>query len=331
MLKHLITLLMLAYGLSAFAESDTLAISASQRQSLNDSIIDYSKKFIGCPYKSGGKGPSKFDCSGFTGFVFAKFGYKLNASSGTQYMQGKNVKRSQVTKGDLVFFAGRTSKQVGHVGIVCETDSSDKSFSFIHASTHNGVMIDKFTESNKYYYSRYIGARRVLPELSPNKEEAKDTLSEKDRAILPDSTARQDTAINENESAKSNVNICPETHTDTICLTVKKGETLYKISRNHDCPIDSLKSWNRLKNNSLSIGQKLIILKNVNTNTMPEKEAEKPEECPAATHKTHIVKKGDTLYRISKQNKCSIESIKELNKLNGNNLKIGSELQLPIP
>jgi LysM repeat protein len=44
-----------------------------------------------------------------------------------------------------------------------------------------------------------------------------------------------------------------------------------------------------------------------------------------------IVKKGDTLYRIAKQNKCSIESIKELNKLNGNNLKIGSELQLPIP
>lgn len=331
MLKHLVTLLMLASGLSAFAKSDTLAVSASQRQSLNDSIIDYSKKFIGSPYKSGGKGPSKFDCSGFTGFVFAKFGYTLNSSSGSQYLQGKNVKRNQVTKGDLVFFAGRTSKQVGHVGIVCETDSTDKSFSFIHASTHNGVMIDKFTESNKYYYSRYIGARRVLPELSPNKEEANDSLPEKDCTPLPDTTARQDTAINENESAKSNVNICPETQTDTICLTVKKGETLYRISRSHDCPIDSLKSWNRLKNNSLSIGQRLIILKNVNTNTMPNGKTEKHEESQSATHKTHIVRKGDTLYRIAKQNKCSIESIKELNKLSGNNLKIGSELLLPTP
>lgn len=331
MLKHFVTLLMLASGLYAFAKSDTLAVSASQRQSLNDSIIDYSKKFIGCPYKSGGKGPSKFDCSGFTGFVFAKFGYTLNSSSGSQYLQGKNVKRNQVTKGDLVFFAGRTSKQVGHVGIVCETDSTDKSFSFIHASTHNGVMIDKFTESNKYYYSRYIGARRVLPELSPNKEEAKDSLPEKDRTPLPDTTARQDTVITENESAKNDANICPETQTDTICLTVKKGETLYKISRNHDCPIDSLKSWNRLKNNSLSIGQKLIILKNVNTNTMPNGKTEKHEESQSATHKTHIVRKGDTLYRIAKQNQCSIESIRELNKLSGNNLKIGSELLLPTP
>ena len=259
MLKHLVTLLMLASGLSAFAKSDTLAVSASQRQSLNDSIIDYSKKFIGCPYKSGGKGPSKFDCSGFTGFVFAKFGYTLNSSSGSQYLQGKNVKRNQVTKGDLVFFAGRTSKQVGHVGIVCETDSTDKSFSFIHASTHNGVMIDKFTESNKYSYSRYIGARRVLPELSPNKEEAKDSLPEKDRTPLPDTTARQDTVITENESAESNVNICPETQTDTICLTVKKGETLYRLSKLYKCDVKELEEWNDLKSNNIQVGQILII------------------------------------------------------------------------
>lgn len=326
MLKHLITLLLLTFGLSAFANADSLAISAKQDTGLNDSIISYAKRFIGCPYKSGGKGPSKFDCSGFTGFVFNKFGYKLNASSGSQYSQGKSVKRDNVKKGDLVFFAGRTSKKVGHVGIVCETDSSDASFSFIHASTHNGIMIDKFTESNKYYYSRYIGARRVLPELLPDEKKPKDNI-----APLPDTTSKQDTVKAKDEPAKDTVNTYPEPQADTLRLTVNKGETLYRISRRHNCPIDSIKSWNKLESTSLSIGQKLIVLKNVNTNTKPDKEKNAQKTDEPSARKTHTVKKGDTLYRIAKQNNCSVDSIKELNNLSSNNLKIGATLLIPEP
>ena len=39
---------------------------------------------------------------------------------------------------------------------------------------------------------------------------------------------------------------------------VKKGETLYSLSKKFDVTIEELKEWNNLSNNSLSIGQKII-------------------------------------------------------------------------
>jgi len=44
---------------------------------------------------------------------------------------------------------------------------------------------------------------------------------------------------------------------------IKKGETLFSISKLYEIPIDSLSSINGLVNNNLSIGQKLIISKQV--------------------------------------------------------------------
>ena len=44
---------------------------------------------------------------------------------------------------------------------------------------------------------------------------------------------------------------------------VKKGETLFSISKLHEISVDSLSSINDLINNNLSIGQKLLIQKKV--------------------------------------------------------------------
>jgi hypothetical protein len=67
--------------------------------------------------------------------------------------------------GDLVFFSGRSGGQtrVGHVGIVVECNGDE--FDFIHASTSRGVIVSHSTE--RYYASRYIGARRMLPTIDP--------------------------------------------------------------------------------------------------------------------------------------------------------------------
>lgn len=43
--------------------------------------------------------------------------------------------------------------------------------------------------------------------------------------------------------------------------TVKKGDTLSKIARQYGVKVDEIKRWNKLKNNNLRIGQKLIIKK----------------------------------------------------------------------
>ncbi|MDR0538134.1 MAG: CapA family protein [Tannerellaceae bacterium] len=124
-------------------------------------IIDYSKQFIGKPYRRGSKGPKAFDCSGFTSFVFRNFGYSLSASCLAQVMQGNRVDISELKTGDLIFFKGRNiqSKYVGHVGIVISNDE-DGNVSFIHAC-RRGVSIDQLNKS-KYYKPRYVTGLRVL-------------------------------------------------------------------------------------------------------------------------------------------------------------------------
>ena len=125
-----------------------------------DSLVSYAREYIGTPYGYGQSNGKRFDCSGFTSFVFSHYGYTLAHSSREQYLEGDSVERGQWQVGDLVFFAGRNGGQsrVGHVGIVVE--SNGEQFDFIHASTSRGVIVSHSTE--RYYASRYIGARRLL-------------------------------------------------------------------------------------------------------------------------------------------------------------------------
>ena len=125
-----------------------------------DSLIGYARKYIGTPYRRGGKGPNRFDCSGFMQYVFNHFSYPLNANSASQYLQGISIPEEKIRRGDLVFFKGRNSRQksVGHVGLVTEV-YPDGQFRFIHASTSQGIREDWNYET--YYAQRYIGARRI--------------------------------------------------------------------------------------------------------------------------------------------------------------------------
>lgn len=124
-------------------------------------LLSEAKNHLGDRYRSGGKGPHAFDCSGFSSYIFKQFGYNLGASSRDQYKQGESVSIDKIQPGDLVFFTGRNSKSgiVGHVGIVVTSDNANKSFTFIHAANKGGIRID----SNVGYYShRYIGAKRII-------------------------------------------------------------------------------------------------------------------------------------------------------------------------
>ena len=70
---------------------------------------------------------------------------------------------SDLRKGDLVFFGARGSiRSIGHVGIVVDVDLDHGMFRFIHASTSNGVEIQRST--SPYFMMRYMGAGRILPD-----------------------------------------------------------------------------------------------------------------------------------------------------------------------
>jgi len=126
------------------------------------SIIDFSKQYLGVPYRRGAKGPTSFDCSGFTAFVFKQFGYTLHASAATQITQGSRVVTEELRAGDLVFFKGRNRQlnRVGHVGIIVANDGAGN-ISFIHASRGKGITIDRLYDG-AYYQARYLEGRRVI-------------------------------------------------------------------------------------------------------------------------------------------------------------------------
>ena len=133
-------------------------------KALVDELLDYARTFIGVPYRLGASGPDLFDCSGFTSYVYREFGYNLPHNSVMQFKESRPVESfSELRKGDLVFFGARGNiRSIGHVGIVVDVDLDRGMFRFIHASTSNGVEIQRST--SPYFMMRYMGAGRILPD-----------------------------------------------------------------------------------------------------------------------------------------------------------------------
>jgi cell wall-associated NlpC family hydrolase len=108
----------------------------------------------GARYRNGGSGPDGFDCSGFTRYVFARYGLTLPRDVREQYRAGRDVEAGELEPGDLVFFS-TTEPGASHVGIVIGSDQ------FIHAPSSNGVVrVERLRAS--YWSQRFIGARRIV-------------------------------------------------------------------------------------------------------------------------------------------------------------------------
>lgn len=95
---------------------------------------------------------------------------------------------------------------------------------------------------------------------------------------------------------------------------VKRGETLSIISRKYGVTLKSLYNANPGINfNKLAVGQV------INIATGPEHKSEKAY---------HIVKTGETLYRIALNNGVSTKKLIMLNRLTSNKIFIGQRLRL---
>lgn len=85
-------------------------VSSAPASGIGAAIVAEARKYIGTPYRHGGASPGAFDCSGFTSYVFSKFGVSLPRSSGAQRGAGRIVSAAEARPGDLVWWPG-------HVGI----------------------------------------------------------------------------------------------------------------------------------------------------------------------------------------------------------------------
>lgn len=105
------------------------------------------------------------------------------------------------------------------------------------------------------------------------------------------------------------------TANDQDTYTVKKGDTLYSISKNQNIPIDTIIKLNNLTSSNLEIGQQLKLKSDSNN---------------SSNKNQYIVQRGDTLYSLALKYNTTVDKLRKLNNLNTNTLTIGQILVLPI-
>jgi len=122
-------------------------------------VASFAVRFAGSRYKYGGASPaSGFDCSGFTSYIYSRFGVGLPHSSGAQFSTAYGARvggMDNLRPGDLVFFVGTGGHRgISHVALYIGGGR------IIHAMTPRyGVQVSNVYDS--YWVQHYYGAVRV--------------------------------------------------------------------------------------------------------------------------------------------------------------------------
>ncbi len=127
-------------------------------QNIINKIEREAKSFLGTRYVWGATGPDKFDCSGFTQWVFRDVGIKIPRVSRDQAKVGEYVSFNNLRRGDMIFFDTKKHKKgiVTHVGIYLGNGN------FIHASSAAKKVVVFNFYKKPYYRERFLWGRRVV-------------------------------------------------------------------------------------------------------------------------------------------------------------------------
>jgi cell wall-associated NlpC family hydrolase len=145
---------------SGFKQADPAMAPASYTTAAvandwGDRLVSRAMKYLGTPYRYGGTTPSGFDCSGFVYYLYgAVFGQNIPRMPHDMAREGMPVARSDLKRGDLVFFGYRGT--FTHIGIYAGNGQ------FVHA-THRGSPVMVTALDADYYRDRYMTAVRLSP------------------------------------------------------------------------------------------------------------------------------------------------------------------------
>lgn len=160
---------------TAYVSADTRFTTVTMLDEADEkveSVIDEGLQMIGVPYVYGavrlhdGKGNflkgftvTQFDCSSLMQYMFYKgAGVLLNTTTRTQVSQGKAVAKSDIQRGDLLFFTNASRKnnsgleRVGHVALYLGDN-------YILHTASDYAKIEQISQTR---WSYFITARRVL-------------------------------------------------------------------------------------------------------------------------------------------------------------------------
>jgi len=134
---------------------------------------------------------------------------------------------------------------------------------------------------------------------------------------------------NDVEPAKETANKSEVKITEHI---VDRGENLGSIARKYDVSIADIKDWNKIEDNNIQVGAKLIVGKKYVVSTDVKNTQTKKENIATNDRdevKLYYVKKGDSLFSIAKKYPgVSISDLKKWNGIKNESLKAGMKLKI---
>lgn len=120
---------------------------------LRKAIIDYAMQFLGNRYINGGQSlTTGTDCSGFTMYVLAEFGYSISRTPQGQYTgAGRAISYSEIQPGDIICYSDNGGVSCTHVAFYIGNGQ------ILHAAnSRDGVKISSAT------YTDIYGVRNVI-------------------------------------------------------------------------------------------------------------------------------------------------------------------------
>lgn len=120
---------------------------------LRASIVAYALQYVGDKYVSGGTSlATGTDCSGFTCFVYADFGYSISRTPEGQYSgAGRAIDYSEIQPGDIICYSSNGGKSCTHVAMYIGDGQ------IVHAANSRKGVITSNAD-----YEPIIGVRNVI-------------------------------------------------------------------------------------------------------------------------------------------------------------------------
>lgn len=122
----------------------------TSNEELRSSVVAYALQYLGYPYVHGGRSlATGTDCSGFTCYIYADFGYSISRTPSGQYSSaGRSIDYSEIQPGDIICYG---KSKCTHVGMYIGDGK------IIHAAnSRKGVVIYDAG------YDNILGVRNVI-------------------------------------------------------------------------------------------------------------------------------------------------------------------------
>lgn len=120
---------------------------------LRAAIVEYAMQYLGNVYVHGGKSLAEgTDCSGFTCFIYADFGYSISRTpQGQLSSAGRSIDYSEIQPGDIICYTSNGGKSCTHVGLYIGDGQ------IIHAANSRKGVI-----TGEADYSTIMGVKNVI-------------------------------------------------------------------------------------------------------------------------------------------------------------------------